>query len=124
VWIPFFLAMAVGEDRKEGLGKHGQGDMSIPGVVETDLVVVESDLSFSGLETFLDGPACTGDADEFPGGFSAWVVAVIEGEFALVDGPTNHVLVIGFVGVDDRPVVDAVAFRADSAGAPGPRVGR
>ena len=48
---------------------------------------------------------------------------MIEGEFPVIDGPTNHVLVIGMVGIDDRPVVDAVPFCSDSAGATAPLAG-
>jgi hypothetical protein len=35
------------------------------------------------LKTFLDGPAGSGDADEFAEAFMAWVVAVVESEFAV-----------------------------------------
>ena len=76
--------------------------MSVPGVVKTDLVVVESDASLPGLETFLDRPTGAGDAYEFTGGFAARVVAVVEGEFAVVDRSADHVLVIVVIGVDDR----------------------
>jgi len=70
--------------------------------------------AFPGLETFLDGPAGAGDQDEFTDGFVTRVVAVVVSEFAVVDGPADQVLVIGVVAVGDRPVIDAVAFRADS----------
>ena len=91
-------------------------------MIEPDLVVVEPDIAFPGLETFLDRPSGAGDPDEFTGGFVARVVAVVEREFAVIDGSADHVLVIGAVGVDDRPVVDPVAFRPDSTAASLPRV--
>ena len=47
------------------MGEHGQGDRSIPGVVAPDLILVEPDLGFRGLEAVLDGPASTGDPDLF-----------------------------------------------------------
>ena len=118
-----FLAMFSREDSEKGLGEHGQGDMSIPGVVEPNLVVVEPDVSFPGVETFLDWPAGTGDPDQFARGFVAGVVAMVEGEFGVVDGSSDHVLMAGLGGVDDRPVVDSVAFGSDSTGAAGPCVG-
>jgi hypothetical protein len=54
-------------------------------VVEPHLVVVEPDVSFTGCETFLDRPAAAGDADEFADGLSVRVVAVVEGELAVVE---------------------------------------
>ena len=39
--------------------------MPVPGVVETDLVVVQSCFVFGCLETFLDRPAGADDADKF-----------------------------------------------------------
>ena len=98
--------MSVGEDGEEDPGEHGQGDVSIPGVVEADLVVVEPDVVFPALETFLDRPPGAGDTDEFTSGFAARTVAVVEGEFAVVDRPADQVLVVGVGGVDDRPVVN------------------
>ena len=80
------------------------------------LIIVESDSAFAGLKTFLDGPAGSGDADEFAEAFMAWVVAVVESEFAVIDGASNHVLVVGVVSVEECPVVDPEPFRADSAG--------
>lgn len=52
---PFFRPLPAGEDGEEGLREHGQGDVSIPCVVEADLIVVEPNAPFSRLETLLDG---------------------------------------------------------------------
>ncbi|MCW2661105.1 MAG: hypothetical protein JWP83_2257 [Mycobacterium sp.] len=35
---------------QEGMGEHGQGGPSVPGVPASDLVLVEPDESFGGLE--------------------------------------------------------------------------
>jgi hypothetical protein len=113
----------VGENSEETLGDHGKGDVPVPGVVEPNLVVVEPDVSFPSLEAFLDGPSGARDPDEFTDGFVARVVAVVESEFAIIDGSADQVLVIGVVGVDDRPVIDTVTLRPDSTGASLPRVG-
>ena len=47
---------------------------------------------------------------------------MVEGEFTVVDGPADQVLVVGVGGVEQRPVIDPVPFRADPAGAALPRV--
>lgn len=54
-----------GGDGQEGVGEHREGDVSVPGVVPADLVLVQADLALGGLEGLLDGPAGPGDADEF-----------------------------------------------------------
>jgi hypothetical protein len=38
--------------------------MPVPGVVEADLVMVETDFVLAGLEAFLDAPAVAGDRDQ------------------------------------------------------------
>ena len=91
--------------------------MSMPGVVGADLVVIESDFVFAGSETFFDGPARPGHVDKLSEACVVWVVAVVESEFTVVDGSADQVLVVGIIGVDECPVVDAVAFRSDAAGA-------
>ena len=118
VWrggAPFF-GLVCG-DGEEGVGEHGEGDMSMPGVPGADLVVVESDFVFGRSETFFDGPARPGYADELSDARVVWVVAVVESEFTVVDGSADQVLVVGSVGVDECPVIDAVPFRSDAAGA-------
>ena len=67
------------------MGEHGEGDMSVPGVVFADLVFVESGLVLAGAEAFFDGPAGAGDGDEFTESGVVGVVAVVEREFAVVD---------------------------------------
>jgi hypothetical protein len=42
-------------------------------------------------------------------------LAVVEGEFPVVDGSANHVLMVWVGRVEDRRVVDPVAFRPDAA---------
>ena len=77
------------------MGEHGEGDMSVPGVPGADLVVVETDFVLGRSETFLDGPACPGHVHEFTESGVVGVVAVVEGEFTVVDGPADQVLVVG-----------------------------
>ena len=89
---------------------------SVPGSQVRDLVVVETDFVLGRSETFLDGPACPGHADEFTESCVVGVVAVVEGEFTVVDGPADQALVVGVGGVEQCPVIDPGSFRADSAG--------
>ena len=77
-------------DGEEGVGEHGEGDMSVPGVPGADLVVVETDFVLAGSEAFLDGPACPGHVHEFTESCVIGVVAVVEGEFTVVDGPADQ----------------------------------
>ncbi|MBB5937559.1 hypothetical protein FHS42_004640 [Streptomyces zagrosensis] len=49
---------------QECVGEHGQGDVSIPARIPTDLVLVEAAFVLGGLEGFLDRPARAGDADQ------------------------------------------------------------
>jgi len=78
--------VSVRENGQETLRDHGECDVSVPGVIEPDLVVVEPDIALAGLETFLDRPSGASHPDEFTGGFVARVVAVVEREFAVIDG--------------------------------------
>src|SRR6266508_1175642 len=119
-WRPFFGCVC--GDGEEGVGEHGEGDMSVPGVPGADLVVVESDFVFAGAEAFFDGPACSGGVDEFCESGVVRVVAVVEREFTIVDGLADQVLVVGVGRVDECPVVDAEPFRSDPAGTALPRV--
>src|SRR2546430_15267104 len=90
--------------------------MSVPGVPGADLVVVESDFVLAGSETFFDGPPRSGHVDEFSESGVMRVVAVVEGQFTVIDGTADHVMGVGGDGIDPSPVGDAEAFRSDTAG--------
>ena len=96
--------------------------MPVPGVPGADLVVVESDFVLPGSEAFLDWPACPGDEDHVAEAGAGRIVAMVESEFTVVDGPAGQVLVVGVGRVGKRPVVDPEPFRADTAGAALPGV--
>ena len=49
---------------QEGMGEHGQGGPAMPGSPAPDLVLIESDQAFGGLEGFLDAPALAGHGDQ------------------------------------------------------------
>ena len=84
--------------------------MSIPGVVAADLVLVEANLAFGGLESFLDGPAGTGDADQF----------AQRGGLGAVTQVVGQVTRIGQAASDQQPVAGGVFQRPDRC--PGPAV--
>lgn len=49
---------------QEGMSEHGQSGPSIPGSPAPDLVLIEPDQTFGGLERFLDAPPLAGDGDQ------------------------------------------------------------
>ena len=53
---PFFGFLGAG-DGEVGGGEHREGDMSVPGVVVPDLVMVQAGVVLAGLEGLLDRPA-------------------------------------------------------------------
>ena len=67
------------------MGEHGKGYVTVPGVVFSDLVFIEPDLVLGRAEAFFDGPARTSDLDEFTESGPVRVMAVIVGEFTVVD---------------------------------------
>ena len=108
-------------DGKEIVGEHGQGHVSVPGIVLSDLVFVEPDLVLGGAEAFFDGPACTGHVHEFTEPGVSWVVAMVEREFTVVDGSPDQILMVRVGGRYQRPIIDSESFAADAAGATFPR---
>ncbi len=65
--------------------EDGKGHVPVPGVVFSDLVFIEPDLVLAGSEAFLDGPARTSDIHEFTESGAVRIMAVIVGEFTVVD---------------------------------------
>src|SRR4051794_14387289 len=116
VRVPLFVLVFVGADGEKGVGEHRQGDVPVPGVVQTDLVVVQTDAAFSGFEAFLDRPAGANDPHEFTETLVAWVVAVIESQLAIVDRTANQVLMLRKVGIEQYPIIDTETLGADPAG--------
>lgn len=92
-----------GDVGEQGVGEHGQGGPAVPGVPAADLVLVEADVAFGGLEVLLDSPALSGHGDEVGEGDVGGVVAAVVGELAG-----------GVVAADHQPVVaGAVGFGLD-----------
>src|SRR5258705_8841880 len=95
--------------------------MPIPGVIEPELVLVETGFLLGGLETLLDRPTRADDADHFRQPFLTRVVAVEVCDFAVSDVPAKHILVTALAD-DDRPVIDPETLCADPAGTTRPVV--
>ncbi|MGQ5639030.1 MULTISPECIES: hypothetical protein [unclassified Streptomyces] len=55
---------AGGNGGEEGQREHGKGDGAVPGGPVADLVVVQADLAFCGLEARFDAPPAPGDANQ------------------------------------------------------------
>ena len=110
-WPPFGFVCGDGE---KGVREHRQGDVSVPGVVFADLVLVESDLVLAGAEAFFDRPSSTGDIDEFTESGAPGVVAVVVGEFTGFHRLADHVLMVGVGGLYERPVVDPESLCSDA----------
>jgi hypothetical protein len=98
--------------------------MPVPGVPSADLVVIEPGLVLGRSEAFFDGPPCSGYTDELSESGVVWVVAPIEREFFVVDGSADQILVVGVIGVDECPVIDAESLRSDATRSALPRIGR
>jgi hypothetical protein len=46
------------------MGEHGQSGPAVPGALAPNLVLIQADQSFGGLERFLDSPTLTGHGDQ------------------------------------------------------------
>lgn len=58
------VAFDRGSHGQERMREHGQGGRAVPGFPAPDLVLIEPDQSFGGLEGFLDTPALAGHLHE------------------------------------------------------------
>lgn len=84
--------------------------MPVPGTVETDLVVVETDFVLADLEAFLDAPAAAADRDPFgsdgagrvmprpsrPSSDEAFCFLLVEHDMAFVMKLCNYIYVLDF----------------------------
>jgi len=65
---------------EEGVGEHGQGGPAVPGPPAADLMLVQADQAFAGLEALLDGPAPPGYPDQGGQRDRVGCPAVVEGQ--------------------------------------------
>ena len=71
--------------RHHGKGEHHQGNVAMPPMPGSALVVIESELVFRGLETVLDRPAMPLDPDQRLDRCSRWTPSGEVGEIAIAN---------------------------------------
>src|SRR3981189_1540744 len=76
---------AMSDHRHHGEGEHHQGNMAMPPMPGSALVVIESELVFRGLKTVLDRPPMAFDCHQRFDGCSRWAPGGEEGESASGD---------------------------------------
>ena len=76
--------------RHHGEGEHHQGDVAMPAMPGSALVVIEPELVFGGLKTVLDRPAMAFDRDQRFDGCSCRAPSGEEGEVTICDATTDQ----------------------------------
>src|SRR5664279_3005814 len=80
---------AMADHRHHGEGEHHQGNVAMPPMPGSALVVIEPELVFRGLKTVLDRPSMTFDRHQRFDGCSRWTPGGEEGEIAIGDMTTD-----------------------------------
>src|SRR5476649_852215 len=75
---------AMADHRHHGEGEHHQGNVAMPAMPGSALVVIEPELVFRGLKTILDRPSMAFDRHQRFGGCSRWTPGGEEGEIAAI----------------------------------------
>ena len=65
------------DDRQKRLRPHGQGHVAIPPRPTADLIVIQPDFAFGGLDTFFDRPPHPGHPHQFRQGRCGWGIGDI-----------------------------------------------
>ena len=78
------------DHRHHGEGEHHQGNVAMPAMPGSALVVIEPELVFRGLKTVLDRPSMAFDRHQRFGGCSRWTPGGEEGEIAISDISTDQ----------------------------------
>ena len=87
-WLPRIGMMA--DHRHHGEGEHHQGNVAMPAMPGSALVVIEPELVFGGLKTVLDRPAMAFDRHQRFDGCRRWTPGGEEGEIAIGDMTTDQ----------------------------------
>ena len=78
------------DHRHHGEGEHHQGNVAMPAMPGSALVVIEAELVFGGLKAVLDRPAMAFDRHQRFDGCSCWAPGGEEGEIAIGDMATDQ----------------------------------
>ena len=81
---------AMADRRHHGEGEHHQGNVAMPAMPGSALVVIEPELVFRGLKTVLDRPPMAFDRHQRFDGCSRWTPGGEEGEIAIGDTTTDQ----------------------------------
>ena len=73
------------DHRHHGEGEHHQGNVAMPAMPGSALVVIESELVFRGLKTVLDRPPMAFDRHQRFDGCSRWTPGSEKGEIVIGD---------------------------------------
>src|SRR6266566_3771932 len=76
---------AMADRRHHGEGEHHQGDVAMPPMPGSALVMIEPELVFRGLKTVLGRPPMAFDRHQCFDGCSCWTPGGEEGEIAIGD---------------------------------------
>ena len=76
--------------RHHGEGEHHHGNVAMPAMPGSALVVIEPELVFGGLETVLDCPPMAFDRDQRFDGCARWTPGSEEGEIVIGDTTTDQ----------------------------------
>jgi hypothetical protein len=132
-WCRVAGAFGQDGDDQEGVGKHGQRGLAVPGAPAVDLVLVQATQALASLEGLLDPPAPAGDVDQDGQRGGAGRGAAVAGQLA---GPAvaahqqpvppglAHGCHTVVVQAHKRPVVQALALGARAGRDALPRLGR
>jgi len=112
------------DHRHHGEGKHHQGNVAMPSVPGSALVVIEPELVFRGLKTVLDRPPMTFDRHQRFDGCCRGAPGGEEGEIAIGDMtadqqtacPKTLICVVKFFGIESGQFEIAPIMQPQSFG--------
>ncbi len=78
------------DHRHHGEGEHHHGNVAMPAMPGSALVVIESELILRGLETILDRPPMAFDRHQRFDGCCRWAPGGEEGEISIGDATTDQ----------------------------------
>src|ERR1700675_4663291 len=81
---------AMADHRHHGEGEHHQGNVAMPAMPGSALVVIDTELVFRGLKAVLDRPPMAFDRHQRFDGCSSWTPGREEGEIAIGDMTTDQ----------------------------------
>ena len=78
------------DHRHHGEGEHDHGNVTMPAMPGSALVMIEPELAFCGFKAVLDRPSMAFYRDQRFNGCSRWAPGGEEGEIAIGDATTDQ----------------------------------